>query len=95
MILIDDTGHLASTTSDDELHTFARMIGLRREWYQNHPTHPHYDCTTAGKRAMARKFGAVHLPCREMLYRMAEAGRWQVLPGTLEILRRKYGEVKS
>jgi hypothetical protein len=26
-----------------ELHDFATRIGLRREWFQNHSRHPHYD----------------------------------------------------
>ena len=27
----------------EELHDFATHIGLRREWFQNHSRHPHYD----------------------------------------------------
>ena len=27
----------------EELHDFATYIGLRREWFQNHSRHPHYD----------------------------------------------------
>lgn len=27
----------------DELHAFAQKIGLKREWFQDHPKHPHYD----------------------------------------------------
>jgi len=29
-----------------ELHIFAQSMGLRREWFQEHPHHPHYDITT-------------------------------------------------
>ena len=28
------------------LHTFAANIGLKPEWFQKHPKHPHYDLTT-------------------------------------------------
>jgi hypothetical protein len=39
----DSIGHLVSDTSFNELHEFAKRIGLKREWYQNKPPHPHYD----------------------------------------------------
>jgi hypothetical protein len=35
----------------DELHAFARRLGLRREWFQDGPR-PHYDLTT--RRALER-----------------------------------------
>jgi hypothetical protein len=76
VILIDDTGHLASTTSWEELHTFARMIGLRREWFQEHPRHQHYDCTAEWRRRKARECGAVLVPTRVMLRRMYRSGLW-------------------
>lgn len=37
-----DKIHLVADTLE-ELHGFAAMIGLKREWFQEHPTHPHYD----------------------------------------------------
>jgi len=27
----------------DELHDFAKSIGLKRGWFRNHPTRPRYD----------------------------------------------------
>jgi len=27
----------------EELHKFATSCGLKKEWFQNHPKHPHYD----------------------------------------------------
>jgi len=30
----------------DELHTFAQSVGLKRRWFQEHLHHPHYDITT-------------------------------------------------
>ena len=38
-------------------HAFAASIGLRREWFQDHPSAPHYDLTPA-KRALAVANGA-------------------------------------
>lgn len=32
-------------TDIEELHLFARGIGLRRIWFQDKPTFPHYDLT--------------------------------------------------
>ena len=28
-----------------ELHEFARLLGLRRSWFQEHSVYPHYDVT--------------------------------------------------
>lgn len=41
-----------------ELHEFAARVGLRREWYQSHPRHPHYDLTTAKVAKRAVRAGA-------------------------------------
>jgi hypothetical protein len=57
--------------SQEELHTFAAQLGLRREWFQ--PGSPvagqpspfwHYD-VTAGKRAQAIRLGATPVPWRD------------------------------
>lgn len=42
----------------EELHKFAQRIGLKRSWFQNNPTLPHYDLTS-NKRNQAIKAGAV------------------------------------
>lgn len=47
-----------------ELHALAAKIGLRRAWYQDKPTHKHYDVTPP-KRALAVRFGAVEVSQRE------------------------------
>jgi len=49
--------HLAADTLE-ELHTFARRLGLRRSWFQDHPVLAHYDLTP-GRRARAVALGAV------------------------------------
>jgi len=55
-----------ATEALEELHTFARRIGLKRSWFQAAPTGrmagsvPHYDLT-AGKRAQAVAAGAIEL----------------------------------
>ena len=44
MILLDKAGHLVSDTSLEELHEFAKKIGMRRYWFQEGKgKHPHYD----------------------------------------------------
>jgi hypothetical protein len=41
----------------EELHAFARTLGLRSDWFQNRPDFPHYDLT--GRRhAAALRHGA-------------------------------------
>jgi hypothetical protein len=34
--------HMWSPSVED-LHAMASMIGIKREWFQGHPDHPHYD----------------------------------------------------
>ena len=49
--------------SEEELHAFAKKLGLRREWYQPKSA-PHYDLTPA-KREEALRLGAVAVSARE------------------------------
>lgn len=56
----------------EELHAMAKKIGLRREWFQNHPYLKHYDLTPS-KRAMAVRFGAIeHNTRREVVEKWRE-----------------------
>lgn len=57
--------HLVCDGPLADLHAFAERIGLRREWFQNKPLHPHYDVTEPMReRAIAN--GAIATPWREM-----------------------------
>jgi len=59
--------HMMSDQKDlSELHQMAKDIGLRRAYFQNHPTHPHYDVAPA-KRALAIRLGAVSVDSKELL----------------------------
>lgn len=49
MVYTDRT-HLVAD-SLEELHAFARLIGLKRCWFQNHRRHPHYDLMRGRKQA--------------------------------------------
>lgn len=52
--------HLTADT-EKELYVFAvGVLGLKRSWFQSHPTHPHYDLTR-NKRTLAVKNGAVEI----------------------------------
>ena len=55
--------HLTADTVE-ELHAFARAIGLRRGWFQDHPLHPHYDLTES-RRGRALAAGAIFVAARE------------------------------
>jgi hypothetical protein len=57
------SSHLTADTLD-ELHALAQRIGLRREWFQDHRLHPHYDLTKA-RRAAALLAGAVFVSAKE------------------------------
>ncbi len=37
--------------SEDELHRFAKMLGLKQSWFQPRPQFPHYDLTFRKRRA--------------------------------------------
>jgi hypothetical protein len=44
--------------SVEELHQFAKKLGLRRAWFQHAASYPHYDVTVE-VRARALELGAV------------------------------------
>jgi len=56
--------HLTTDGPLEELHAFARRIGMRREWFQDHPLAPHYDLIES-KRQKALALGATFVPARE------------------------------
>lgn len=67
MIYIDKAGHLISDKSEDELHIFAKKLGLKKEWFQNNPKHPHYDVTTNRMRNKAIDIGAILINSKEIV----------------------------
>lgn len=38
-----------------ELHSFAKMLGLKPSWFQNHERHPHYILTESKRNLAVRK----------------------------------------
>jgi hypothetical protein len=48
----------------DDLHVFAKKIGLQRSWFQGNASWPHYDLTP-NKRKLALKLGAVEIEATE------------------------------
>lgn len=63
-------GHMQADSAD-ELHAFAKRLGLKREWFQSTPGAPwldHYDLT-ASKRAKAFELGAISETWREAAQR--------------------------
>jgi hypothetical protein len=56
----------------EELHAFAKCLGLKREWYQDKHVNPklhHYD-VNASKRALAVQLGARELSRQEVADRV-------------------------
>jgi hypothetical protein len=74
----------AHLTADslEELHGFARRIGLKREWFQNNPLAPHYDLSPK-RHAAALAAGAQFVPARQQAIRRMEA-RGAIEPSTGE-----------
>ena len=57
--------HLVADTLD-ELHDFAVQLGLRKAWFQDKASYPHYDVTvTVRERALA--LGALHADRRTII----------------------------
>ena len=52
----------------DELHQFAKTLGLKRAWFQAHASLPHYDVTVE-VRVMALSRGAVAADRRTLIAR--------------------------
>jgi len=71
MILVDVFGHMIATESEEELHKFAKKIGLKREWFQQPKKplmrHAHYDLTTKTKLGYALDAGAKLREAKELL----------------------------
>lgn len=57
--------HLVADTLD-ELHAFAEALGLKRSWFQERASYPHYDVTMS-VRERALKRGAISVGKTEML----------------------------
>lgn len=64
-----DGVHLVGT-DEAELHQFAESIGMKRNWFQNHPTHPHYDILSGAIRKAAFVAGAQSVTSREIVQLM-------------------------
>lgn len=56
--------HITTDGPLEELHALAARVGLRRRWFQEHPTAPHYDLTPP-RREAAIAAGAVFVSARE------------------------------
>ncbi len=62
------SSHLTTDGDLEELHAFAARIGLRRSWFQEHATAPHYDLIRS-RRDRALALGATFVPAREQARR--------------------------
>lgn len=61
-----DGKHLVADTVE-ELHEFATQMGLKREWFQDHPKHPHYDLF--GKMVLkVRTLGAFKISSKDIVH---------------------------
>lgn len=60
--------HLWTDGPIEELHRFAESIGMRRAWFQQHPTLPHYDLTP-NRRRLAVRAGATEVNMLEYMRR--------------------------
>lgn len=70
----DGSSHLSADTLD-ELHDFARRIGMKRAWFQDHISMPHYDLVWS-RRVRALELGAVFVPARQQARARVEKRYW-------------------
>ena len=64
--------HMVTDASLEELHDFARRLGLRREQFQRHERLPHYDLRPH-MREKALALGAAAVSSKELFRRGREA----------------------
>ena len=57
--------HMSTDGDIEELHAFAARIGMRRSWFQDHPSMPHYDLTPKRREAAIRA-GATFVSWRQL-----------------------------
>ncbi len=73
MIYVDTIGHMITDGILDELHIFAKEIGLKREWFQDKGWYSHYDLTTKNKINQAVKNGAQLINPKQIIKILKEA----------------------
>lgn len=56
----------------EELHKFAKLLELKRSWFQNHPVFPHYDITS-NKRTQALQLGAEFITTKDYIKKTLNA----------------------
>lgn len=64
--------HLFGDTRTELIDFAVNRLGMREVWYQDHPTHPHFDLV-ASKRQQAVAAGAVELTTRDSLMRLRQS----------------------
>ena len=65
MVYTDGTHIIASELG--ELHAFAQSIGMKHEWFQDHPRHPHYDTISKRTKTAALRKGAVMKSSKDLV----------------------------
>jgi hypothetical protein len=62
--------HMIADT-EQELHDMAQVIGVKRKWFQNKASFPHYDiCQNSKLKALEN--GAIELQRRPFVYKMRD-----------------------
>lgn len=66
MMTYTDGVHLVADYVE-ELHRFAKKIGLKRVWFQDHEKHPHYDILSQKILRKALSHGAIHVSKKDIV----------------------------
>lgn len=69
MIYIDDKGHVISDESEDELHSFAFKVGLKREQFVKGRL-PRYNCSSVEQASHMMVMGARFVSSREIVHKL-------------------------
>lgn len=66
MIYLDPAGHMVTDGQLQELHIFAKLIGLKQRWLKEKP-YPHYSLVSKSKRKTAVFYGAIGVSTKELI----------------------------
>jgi len=73
-MIYTDNVHLVGDNLQ-ELHIFAQSVGLKRQWFQEHSHHPHYDITTSRMlRKILSKDIVVRISTKQLLEKIIRQG---------------------
>lgn len=73
-MIFTDGIHLISDTSLDELHAYAKSVGIKRCWYHSKSAWPHYDIPKRKREGFAQAHNIPLITSKEIVEKLTAAG---------------------